>query len=167
MSRLDSFIERMQAQRALLTRICADLNKAGNTFPGPAIELGLGNGRTYDHLRRHLEGRRIVVFDRSVKANPDSVPPADDLFIGEIDKTGPAFVSQFGRIGAVLHADLGNGVAADDLKLQAWLPDVAAALVRQDAWVVTSTRLDHPALMEQDPPPEVRRGKPYHVYRRA
>ena len=31
---------------------------------GPVIELGLGNGRTYDHLRERLPGRRIIAFDR-------------------------------------------------------------------------------------------------------
>ncbi|MGH6887075.1 MAG: class I SAM-dependent methyltransferase, partial [Geminicoccales bacterium] len=47
MSRLDSFIRRLEAQRA-----CLDLAAARIAdLPGPVLELGLGNGRTYDHLR--------------------------------------------------------------------------------------------------------------------
>ncbi len=55
----------MTAQRdclALAARLVADV-------PGPVLELGLGNGRTYDHLREILPGREIFVFDRRVAAN--------------------------------------------------------------------------------------------------
>jgi hypothetical protein len=65
MSRLDSFIRRVQAQRACLDRaaeLIADV-------PGPVLELGLGNGRTYDHLREQLPARRIFVFERLVQAH--------------------------------------------------------------------------------------------------
>ena len=44
MSRLDSFIRRLEAQRSCLetaVALVADL-------PGPILELGLGNGRTFD-----------------------------------------------------------------------------------------------------------------------
>ena len=47
MSRLDSFIRRVSAQRDCLNMakdMIADV-------PGPILELGLGNGRTFDHLR--------------------------------------------------------------------------------------------------------------------
>ena len=47
MSRLDSFIRRMQAQRDCLNAaagLIADV-------PGVVFDLGLGNGRTFDHLR--------------------------------------------------------------------------------------------------------------------
>ena len=49
MSRLDSFIARMQAQRDCLNF----LKPAVDAVPGPLLEVGLGNGRTYDHLREH------------------------------------------------------------------------------------------------------------------
>ena len=47
MSRLDSFIRRLEAQRACLDR-AAELIR---DIDGHVLELGLGNGRTYDHLR--------------------------------------------------------------------------------------------------------------------
>ena len=58
MSRLDSMIRRLTAQR-----ICIDLALDFiSDVDGPVLELGLGNGRTYDHLREHSEGREIFVF---------------------------------------------------------------------------------------------------------
>ncbi len=166
MSRLDSFIARMQAQRVLLNATAAELKAAGNELPGPVFEFGLGNGRTYDHLREVMPDRRIVAFDRSLVANPKSVPPADDLILGEIAETGPAFARQHGSIGALLHADLGNGVGADDNRLQQWLPATVLVMLRSGGLVLTSTKLTHPHLRERQMPDSVPPGR-YFMYRRA
>jgi hypothetical protein len=164
-TRLDRFIARMEAQRFLLNTACAVLREAGAS-PGPVIELGLGNGRTYDHLRRHLGGRRVIAFDEALKANPESIPPPEDLIIGDIRRTAPEFAETFGRIAVLVHADLGNGVAADDRELERWLPGVICLLARSGASVIASTPLAHPELIEQPIPPEIDPG-PYHAYRRA
>ena len=66
MSRLESFIRRMSAQRDILDMVCRDMQLGD----GPVIELGLGNGRTYDHLRERLPGRRIIAFASSVVSSP-------------------------------------------------------------------------------------------------
>ena len=47
MSRLDSFIRRIGAQRNVLNAVAQRIA----AIDGPVLELGLGNGRTYDHLR--------------------------------------------------------------------------------------------------------------------
>ena len=80
MSRLESTIRRLSAQRDILDEICARL--AG--MNGPVVELGLGNGRTYDHLRQRLPERRIIAFDRALAAHRSSTPPEGDLVLGEI-----------------------------------------------------------------------------------
>ena len=72
MSRLDSFIRRLEAQRACLDHAARAI--AG--LPGPVLELGLGNGRTYDHLRELLPEREIFVFERQLAAHPASMPDA-------------------------------------------------------------------------------------------
>ena len=59
MSRLDSMIRRLMAQRACLDAVTEMIR----TLPGPILEIGLGNGRTYDHLRKRLPERSIFVFD--------------------------------------------------------------------------------------------------------
>ena len=60
MSRLERFILRLKAQRNCLDAAAAWL--AG--LDGPMLELGLGNGRTYDHLRERFPDREIFVFER-------------------------------------------------------------------------------------------------------
>lgn len=50
MSRLDSFIRRLQAQRDVLDWAADGVEDRA----GLVLELGLGNGRTYDHLRERL-----------------------------------------------------------------------------------------------------------------
>jgi len=163
-SRLDSFIARMQAQKILLDAVAAELRAAGDRMPGPVFELGLGNGRTFDHLREALPGRRIIAFDRALEANPRSIPPRDDLILGDIETTAPEFGRRFGALGALLHADLGNGVAADEVRLQRWLPGAILALIRPGGLIVTSTGLEHPRLSEQPLPPDVAPGR-YFFYR--
>ncbi len=166
MSRLESFISRLQAQKVLLEAAARVINDAGERLSGPVIELGLGNGRTYDHLREILPSRRIIAFDRSLDANPRSAPAPDDLIIGEIEITAPEFGARFGAIAALLHADLGNGIAADEIRLQRWLPEIILQLVRPGALVVTSTELHHPSLESQALPPDVPPGR-YFMYRRG
>src|SRR5690606_23011746 len=85
MSRLDSFIRRMSAQRDCLNYAAAIIGSA----PGSVIELGLGNGRTYDHLRELMQGRDIYVFDRHVKAHPDCIPDAEHMIVGDFLETVP------------------------------------------------------------------------------
>src|SRR4029077_6189728 len=78
-SLLDGSIARMQAQRDCLNF----LKPAVDALPGPILEVGLGNGRTYDHLRDLFPGRDIYVFERKVAAHPECIPPDDRLFLGE------------------------------------------------------------------------------------
>ena len=81
MSRLDSVIRRLRAQRDCLdvsVRLVADV-------PGPVLEFGLGNGRTYDHLRTLFPDREIFVFDRRIAAHPDCVPDAAHMLLGDFD----------------------------------------------------------------------------------
>ncbi|HEX6297001.1 MAG TPA: class I SAM-dependent methyltransferase, partial [Burkholderiales bacterium] len=90
MSRLDSFIRRLEAQRA-----CLDFS-IRNLVPGAVLELGLGNGRSYDHLRERLAGSRaIYALDRQLSAHPDCVPT--ELILGEFRDTLPRLSSRIGR----------------------------------------------------------------------
>ncbi|WP_236628291.1 class I SAM-dependent methyltransferase, partial [Sulfitobacter sp. HI0129] len=104
MSRLDLFIDRMVSQRACLdaaARLIADSH-------GPVFELGLGNGRTYHHLREILPNRQIHVFERAVASHPDSTPPDDMLILGDVNQTLPDALARFGATAALVHADLGG-----------------------------------------------------------
>jgi hypothetical protein len=109
-SRLDSFIRRLEAQRA-----CIDFAaRPGNVPHGAVFELGLGNGRTFDHLRERFPGRDIYVFEREVRAHPASTPDADHLVLGDIMETLPRAVLRFRARVAFVHSDLGSGDEARD-----------------------------------------------------
>ena len=107
MSRLDSFIRRLQAQRACIDRALALVQNVA----GPVFELGLGNGRTYDHLRENCGGREIFVFERKVAAHPDCIPDPEHLYEGALQETLERALSRFHGQVAMVHADLGSASA--------------------------------------------------------
>jgi hypothetical protein len=103
-SRLDLFINRMVSQRACLNH-AADLTK---DMAGPVFELGLGNGRTYHHMRQIMPDREIYVFERAVGSHPDSTPPEDMVLLGDVYDTLPQALKRFGPTASLIHADLGG-----------------------------------------------------------
>jgi len=158
MSRLDSFIRRVTAQRDCLDHVAALLDG----MDGPVLELGLGNGRTFDHLRERLPGRRIVAFDRKLAAHRNSTPPPDDLVLGEIAETAAAFAG----IGAALvHADIGTGYEDKDAVTLSWLPGLVARLLRQGGIAASGLPLVHAELARLELPHSVPKER-YFLYRR-
>ncbi|WP_146348068.1 class I SAM-dependent methyltransferase [Phaeobacter marinintestinus] len=112
MSRLDVFIDRMVSQRASLDFGIAETA----AMDGPVFELGLGNGRTYHHMRETIEGRDIYVFERAVASHPDSTPDDAFLLLGEVTDTLPQALEQFGPTASLIHADLGgHNLAKNDI----------------------------------------------------
>jgi hypothetical protein len=159
MSRLESVIRRLTAQRDILDMICRDMPLPD----GPVIELGLGNGRTYDHLREKLPGRRIIVFDRVNQAHRKSMPPERDLIIGEIHETARPFV---GVNAALVHADIGSGYDdLDELNLR-WLPQLTVDLLAPTGIAASGVKLDHPRLAVLPIPASVPSDR-YFLYRRS
>lgn len=162
MSRLDSFIRRLEAQRRILDWGAAAI--AGRE--GLVLELGLGNGRTYDHLREILPGRAIYAFDRAASANPRSLPPEGRLVLGEMRETLPDFAGRHGRTAALIHVDATTGVPERDRVELAWLPAEVAALAADDALVLSGWALEHEALRAVGLPDGVPEGR-YFAYRRV
>lgn len=162
MSRLESFIRRLEAQRLCLDWAAREIAAR----PGAVLELGLGNGRTYDHLLSRLgAGRPIYAFDRALAAHPGSVPPPGRLVLGELRETLPAFAAR-GEAVALVHADLGSGDLAATAALAAWLGQALAGLLAADGLVLSDQRLSDPRLAAIDPPAGVP-GDRYFVYRRG
>ena len=116
MSRLDVFIARMTAQKTFLEQVAARLDG-----DGPVLELGLGNGRTFDHLREILPGREIFVFDREIRAHPASIPDAEHMVLGDIRETLVFCGPRVRRPAALVHCDLGTGDVTADLAKAHWL----------------------------------------------
>jgi hypothetical protein len=159
MSRLDSFIRRLTAQRDILNAI-GDLVKETE---GPVLEFGLGNGRTYDHLRAIVPNRRIIAFDRDVRSYSASTPPAENMVTGDIRESGQAFVG----IGAALaHADIGTGHDEIDAITLTWLPQLMAGVLAKDGIAVSGLPLQHPDLSPLPLPAGIKQGR-YFLYRRT
>ncbi len=139
MSRLDSFIRRLEAQRACLDWAV----DAVRDLPGPVFELGLGNGRTYDHLRSRFGGsREIFVFDRRLAAHPTCIPDWDHVFLGDFRETLPVAVARFAGQVALVHADIGSGDAAATAALAPWLGPALRPALRDGAIVLSDQPLD-------------------------
>jgi len=154
MSRLDSFIRRMMAQRACLDWAAQSVSG----LPGPVFELGLGNGRTYDHLREIMPDRDIYVFEQVIKAHPNCIPPDDRLFLGDAVDLLPKARQRLGEGAALIHTDLGTGDDVANRALAARLAAPLAAALRPGGIVLANieipvadwTRLPEPEGVQKD-----------------
>jgi S-adenosyl-L-methionine methyltransferase len=160
LSRLDSFIRRLEAQRACLNHAA----RAIEGLPGPVLELGLGNGRTYDHLRELLPEREIFVFEREVAAHPASMPDPAHLILGDIQRMLAPSRARLPGPAALVHSDIGTGDAARNAALAAWLAATLPDLLAPGAWVIADQPLDSARLVPQPPPEGIARER-YFLYR--
>lgn len=108
----------MQAQRDCLNAAAGMITDVA----GAVFDLGLGNGRTFDHLRATLPDREVFVFDRVVNANPKSTPDGEHLFLGEVVDQLAARQARFTGAVALVHSDLGTGTAEDAPLTAALIP---------------------------------------------
>ena len=161
MSRLDVFIARMTAQKAFLEQVAPKIA----AIDGPVLELGLGNGRTFDHLRELLPGREIFVFDRSVTAHPASIPDGEHMIIGEIRDTLAFCAPRIRRRAALIHCDLGSGDPTADLAKAAWLAPMIAGHTAPGGFVATGIELELPGFEGLPRSPAAETGR-YWLYRK-
>jgi len=160
MSRLDSAIRRLTAQRACLAMAAGLVADR----PGPILELGLGNGRTFDHLRCLLPGRAIYCFDRQVDAHPDCIPDDEHLFLGELEATLPQAADRLGASAVLVHVDIGSGDEAASRALGKWLAARLPALLAPGAVLLSDQPMPHPDWTPLMLPDGVEPGR-YHAYR--
>ncbi|MGE0154871.1 MAG: class I SAM-dependent methyltransferase [Reyranellaceae bacterium] len=160
MSRLDSFIRRMQAQRDCLNHVAGQVHG----MPGPILELGLGNGRTYDHLRQLFPEREIFVFEREVRAHPDCIPPEQFLFKGDIGDTLPEAAARLGPTAILAHTDLGTGDKAANAALGEFLGPALDRLMAPGGLVLANQKLHVGRWTRLPEPPDVKPDR-YFIYR--
>ena len=161
MSRLDSFIRRLEAQRACLDMAAALVRG----LDGPVLELGLGNGRTYDHLRELCPDREIFVCERRVAAHPDCIPAAEFLLVGDMRETLPAAYGRLDGRVALAHLDPGTGDVEASRALARELAPLVVPLLRPDAVLVSEPAIALSDLAVLPLPAGVATGR-YHLYRR-
>lgn len=158
MSRLDSFIRRMSAQRDILDALPLRLAPV----QGLVLEFGLGNARTYDHLRERFPERRIVVFESVVVEGVGPRPAPDDFVVGDLRDTAVAWPD---GCAALVHSDIESGDPGEDATLGAWLPALVARLLVPGGFAVSGCPLPDPRLRPEPLPPGVAEGR-YHVLMR-
>ncbi len=136
MSRLESMLRRLAAQRDGLNW-AAEQTAA---LPGDVLDLGLGNGRTYDHLREILPDRRIWVIDRVLQCHPSCTPPPADFLEGEAEPMLRKLVDTGAQI-AVAHYDFGFGVKEQDVAEAARLSPLIARVMLAGGLIVSGQPL--------------------------
>lgn len=137
MSRLDSAIRRLQAQRACLDHAIELIDGT----PGCILELGLGNGRTYDHIRAKAGDRDIFVFERRIAAHPDCVPDDSHLFLGDFRETLPVAAARLGAVAVMAHCDIGSGDKRQTAALAALIGPALTALLAPNAVILSDQAL--------------------------
>lgn len=142
LTRLERFIARLVAQRSCIDAVAARAAPVG----GAVWEVGLGNGRTYDHLRERFAGRDIVVFERQLMAHPDSVPPAGMLRLGDFRDTVPAEAALHPGAVAVIHADVGDGHVERSRALGRWLAPHLVQALAPGGYLMGDQPMPDPAL---------------------
>ena len=162
MSRLLSAIRRLEAQRACLDMAAATIAPVA----GPVFELGLGNGRTYDHLRTVLPKREIFVFEAHVNAHPDCIPDDAHLILGDLRETLPAAAERFAGRVALVHSDIGTGDPVRNAAFAKWLGLELIRFLAPGAVVASDQELQALAGMALPLPDGVDPGR-YFLYRAA
>ncbi len=161
MTRLDSVIRRLTAQRDLLNWAAHEISPTGLV-----LELGLGNGRTYDHLRTKLPGREIYVFERSPAAHPDCYPPEGYLIVGDVFETLPVFIERVGQgSAALIHTDIGTGDEVANRQLALRLSPLLDSLLQPGGLLIADRAFEMPSCTDISAQTNVPEGR-YFVYRR-
>ena len=162
LSRLDRMIRRLAGQRACLDHVAGLIED----IPGPVLEVGLGKGRTYDHLRRLLPGRDIYVFDREIHCFPECIPDARHLLLGNFHDTLPTALERIGAPAVLANCDFGKADPARDAELAAWLGPALAGLMAPGAYVISDQSLSVAGWAALTLPDGAEQGR-IHLYRTA
>lgn len=151
------------------------LNHAANLIadiPGDVLELGLGKGRTWSHLRHLFPERRIVAFDHGLHAPRDLTPADADLVLGDFRETLPAWSGA----AVLIHADIGTGdgrgeLGATDAELATFVGREAARLLAPGGALVGDRDMTAAGLTLQEGPdivlPDGAPHWPYKLFRKT
>lgn len=166
-SRLDRMIARLLTQRVFLEHVAGLLK----SLPGPLLEIGLGKGRTYSHLRALFPDRAIFAFDREIHAPEDCVPDMQFMMLGDFRQSVPAVAARLPAKAAFAHADIGTFGRAGDAELAAFLAEQLPDLLAPGGIVVTDREMRSPRLAPMAAPsaelPNGIEPWPYYIYRVA
>lgn len=165
-SRLDRMIARLATQRACLALAAERIRDVS----GPVLEVGLGKGRTYSHLRLLFPARDILAFDRDVHAPEDSRPADDRIVLGDFRETLSVAAASIAAPVALIHADIGTEKRRGDAELAVLVGQTLGPLLAPGGLMVGDRETNPPGCTRLDPPavslPDGIAPWPYFLYRR-
>ncbi len=103
-TRLEKILYRLEAQCACFDWVFDQIKNE----PGVVFEIGLGLGRTFNHMRHYLPDRTILAFDRKMSAYPDCMPEEDEIIFGELAETLPKAAQAYKGQVVLAHSDIGS-----------------------------------------------------------
>lgn len=167
MSLLESMIARLATQRACIDAAA----KRVEHLDGPVLEIGLGKGRTYTHLRQVFPDREVFAFDKELHALPAAAPKRGYLVLGDFRETLRAVAGRLRCPAVLAHADFGTNDPSADAALARDIAGPIAELVAAGGLVLSDRALPHRTLLEGDLPtvdlPPGIAPWPYFLYRVA
>ena len=161
-SRLEKLLYRLEAQHACLAWAFSEIRERA----GVVFELGLGLGRSFDHLRRNLPGRDIYVFERKLHSYPDCTPDAAHLILGELAMTLPEAALRFGGEVVLARSDVGSFEAEHNAEMSELVSRALPPALAPGAIILSDLPLEI-AGAELLPLPKNAREDRYYPYRFA
>lgn len=159
-SRLEKLLYRLEAQHACLAWAFEHIKDR----PGVVFELGLGHGRTFDHLRRHLPGRQIIVFERKVDSYLDCTPDPSQLILGELAETLPEAARLFEGQAILAHSDVGSFEPEHNSRMSGIVSRHLGPALAPGAVILSDLPLSIPGAHSVSLPPGAREDR-YYIYR--
>jgi hypothetical protein len=161
-TRLEKLLYRLQSQHACLTWVFGEIRD----MPGIVFELGLGLGRTFNHLRTHLPAREIHVFERQVHSYPDCTPEPHELIIGDLAETLPAASARHAGGVCLVNSDVGSFDRAQNQVMAQIVSAGIAPALAPGAFVLSDLPLTIAGCVALEPPPGAHADR-YYLYKRT
>ena len=160
-SQLERMLARLATQKACLEFAHREIDNR----PGAIFELGLGKGRTYDHLRKLFPAHDIHAFDRVLHAPRSCTPDAEHLWLGDFRYSlrSPRLAE---RHVLLVHADVGSDDQRQDVQLVQAIAPMLDNLLSSGALILTDRQMQIPRWQRLPlPPAAITAGWEYFAYR--
>lgn len=163
-TRLEKTLYRLEAQHACLTWAFEQIADR----PGPIFEMGLGLGRSFNHMRHKLGERAkdIVVFEREVRCYPDCRPDDAQLVVGLLDETLPRAAKEHAGKVVLAHSDVGSMDKDHNATMSKLVSEHLGPALAPGAIVMSDLPLDIPGCTPHPLPGNAREGR-YYLYTRT
>lgn len=160
-TRLEKTYYRLQAQI-----LCFDwaFDQIEST-PGVIMEIGLGLGRTYQHIKSHLPDREMIVFERDVHSYEDCTPPENEIILGDFTATLVENTDRYKGKVALINSDVGSFDKQSNREKAALLSRLLPPYLGNNAIVLSDLELTLQGCTVLTLPGNARKDS-YHLYRK-